>query len=269
MFLLNKYLIILIIFLCLILSSSLSYCQENTLPDNKTDLFIKNDSSFLQKNISKIEEWGVVFGYNEAVLYKVISKIETDNIFIAEKITKYVDSIDIEKKGDNLVLGFNRAVIKYKPIVKLVKPNPDYLMYLSVLTGGNEDCQLGFLYLTPNLLGNNLALKLTTSFNLWFTDRDYTTTGLFLGAGYNLKSEGANFLFFLNAGLKTIHKQGSIRIEADDNNKFMVYPEVFFKYNIPGSRFFSQAGASYFFDNISINGTENKVSVSFGLGLNL
>lgn len=264
----KKFILLYALLLC-----SVSFSQVKDIEPDNSDIFITSGKSFINVKIKIIESWGLTFDNDEHVLYRVISKIKTNNKLVVNEVIKFVDSLKIDNSGNQFVIDFSKASVKVKPVVTVDETRKEFSLFVSALTGDNENCELGFLFFPKTYFPDYLFFQAKASFDLWYhLDDGYSVSGAFLGAGYNIKSEQSNILFGLNIGFKLIQYPDHIgKLVYDDGTKsvFVISPEVAFKQNFMAERFFAIVGARYYSDNVSIKGKINHFTVSFGIGVNL
>ncbi len=215
--------------------------------------------------IVRVERWGIVAVEEElerTALYQVIKTATLYDSTYVNAIKRHVSNLKVTVEGDAFVLDFNEAIL---PKLEYTHPKKvaDYKYYtLNLCLDKVEHLETGFVYsLRPF---QNLLHRITVSFGYPYSkDPSYYVWGLNYGIGLRIvKSEHYVLVTWVNYARKFLEVGSDTASVHSQKDTFALGVG-----SIMGSdeRTFYSVGIKYHFNNVEIEGTEQKLRLLVGI----
>jgi hypothetical protein len=112
---LNKRFFYISILLIVITGFAATFSQRANQTKSVASIFIKSGELFPNEEIKEFFPWGLSIDSNKTIIYKVISKITTNNKYIVDELSKNIDSLKISLSGNTYTVDIANAKFKWEP----------------------------------------------------------------------------------------------------------------------------------------------------------
>ena len=215
--------------------------------------------------IVRVERWGIVVvdgGLERTALYHVINTVVVYDSVYVNAIKQHVSNLKVTAEKDAFVLDFEEAIL---PELEYTHPKKviNYKYYtLNLCLDKVEHLETGFVYsLRPF---QNLLHRITVSFGYPYSkDPSYYVWGLNYGIGLPIvKSEHYVLVTWLNYARKFLEVGSGTASVHSQKDTFALGVG-----SIMGSeeRTFYSVDIKYHFNNVEIEGTEQKLRLLLGI----